>query len=123
MVFMGQREPAMMPVRREERSNMPNIGWCKFGDKHGRHTVEGRAFFFLDRSQHQQRIEIFDQHHGYPVGKRGTYGQHASETVEQRHADTEFILGGVVHAVADGQPVVHDVVMGQHHAFGKTGGT
>ena len=48
-------------------------------------------------------------------------GQYHTKAVKKRHTDTTFIFGSKFHVYAGQITVIDYVVMGEHHAFGKTG--
>ncbi len=122
MTSIGQLEPAMMPVRRVERSKFLKVGMFQFGDEHGRDAMDGGAFFFLDGLQHFERIEDFHRNHGGGVGDAGHDTQDAAEAVKEGDRDAEAVFFGEFHAFADVEAVVDDVVVGEHDPFGETGG-
>ncbi len=43
--------------------------------------------------------------------------------MEQRHRHNNLVLLGVVEALGEKLPIVHDVVMSEQHALGQTGGS
>ncbi len=84
-----------------------------------------RAALLLDRAHHKGGAKILDGNHGGRVGQARHHPQHQAEAMEKRHGDAKLVLLRKIHAVADGPAVVHDVVMGQHHALRearRTGG-
>ena len=93
----------------------------QLGDEHRRHAVQRRTAFAVHRRQHFQRIEILDHHHRRTVRNHRTDPQHAAETMEQRHANQQSVGRSKMHPVADRQPVVQDIVTGQHHPFRESG--
>jgi len=93
----------------------------QLGDEHRRHAVQRRTAFAVHRRQHFQRIEILDHHHRRTVRNHRTDPQHATETMEQRHANQQSVGRSKMHPVADRQPVVQDIVTGQHHPFRESG--
>ena len=92
----------------------------QLGDEHCRDAVEGRAALFVHGCQHFERVEVLDHHHCGAMRNHGAEGQHAAEAVEKRHTGQYFVPVRVVHAVADREPVVQDIVVRQHHPFGES---
>ena len=96
---IGQGEPAMMPVRSDERSKRLKSGWLELGDEHGRHAVERGAALGLDRLQHRQRIEALARiDHGGAMGDAGEIAQHHAEAVIERHRNADAVALGEPHA-------------------------
>ncbi len=93
IVSIGQGEPAMMPVRSDVRSNMSNIGCVQLGDEHGRHAVERGRPLLLDRGEDEHRVEALDHHDGRAVRERREDAEHDAEAVEERHRQTDAVLG------------------------------
>ncbi len=56
------------------------------------------------------------------MGHGGGHCQNQTEAVEHGYLNHQTIGGGKIHAVANGFSVVDDVVVGQHHPFGESGG-
>ena len=77
----------------------------------------------MNGSQYDKRIETFYHHFGTSVGEAVHGGQYHTEAMEQRYADTKFIIGSKLHVLSCQETVVGYVVMGQHYAFGETGGS
>jgi hypothetical protein len=120
MISIGQGEPAMMPVRSEERLNSLNMGW--FSSAHGRDTVERRAPLLLHGGQGQERVEALQDDGCGSVRVRRHDPEHQAEAMEQRHGQTEPIGLGEFLPLADVEAVVQDVVVGEHHALGEARG-
>ena len=58
----------------------------EFGDEHGRNAIKGRAPFFVDGGEYDQRIEFFDHDLCASMCQDVHGGEHDTETVEQRDA-------------------------------------
>ena len=113
----------MMPVRSDDRSNFGKFGMVEFGDEHGRHAVERRAFFLRDGLQRRQRIETFAGiDHRRARGDGGEIAHHHAEAVIERNRNADAVLLGQPHRAADEIAVVEDVVMRQRDALGRSGG-
>ena len=56
------------------------------------------------------------------VGDAGHDAEDAAEAVEEGDRDAEPVLLGELHALADVEAVVDDVVVGEHDPLGKAGG-
>jgi hypothetical protein len=81
---MGHGLPAMMPVRRLDRSKRRSPV-VELGDEHGRHAVAGGAFLG-HRLQHGQRLEgLGGIDHGRAVGQAAQVAHHHAEAVVERH--------------------------------------
>jgi hypothetical protein len=72
-------------------------GMVQFGYEHGRNTVKCRTAFPVNRCEGHQRVETFDHHLGAPMSETVHGGQYHSKTMEQRYADTEFVLLREIH--------------------------
>ena len=95
----------------------------KLCNKHGGHTVKHRAAFLVDGSEGNERIKPLHHHLRTAMRKAAHGGQHHTKAVKQRYTDTAFIFRGKFHVYTGEVSVVGDVVMGEHHPFGKTGGS
>ena len=85
--------------------------------------MQCRAFLLFNCLQNFERIEDFDRNHGGTMSDAGHDTEYAAETVEKRYRNTEPVLFGKLHALADIEAVVDNIVMGQHDPFGETGRT
>ena len=82
MISIGQGEPAMMPVRRVERSKRAKSRMVELGDEHRRHAVERGAALGGDGLEHGLRLETFAGiDHRRAVGDAGEVAQHHAEAV------------------------------------------
>ena len=105
------------------RGRIWEIGVVEFGDEHGRHAVERRAFFLLDGLQRRQRIEsLAGIDHGCARGDGGEIAHHHAEAMIERNRNADAVLLGQAHRAADEIAVVEDVVMRQRDALGRSGG-
>ena len=119
----GQGEPAMMPVRREDRSYV-----AKSGRFSSAMNMVGTPYSEVqrsccDRAQGGRRVEGRgrDDHAGAVRGGREVAHHHAEAVVEgHRHADP--VLLGVADQLADEVAVVEDVVVGEGGALGEARG-
>ncbi len=95
----------------------------ELGDEHRRHAVERGAFFLLDGLQRGERIEAFARiDHGGAERDAGEVAHHHAKTVIERHGNADAVAFAKAHRAADEIAVVEDVVVGQRHALGRTGG-
>src|SRR5690606_35911834 len=95
-------------------------GMVEHRDEHGGHAMQHRAALPVDGGQCHQRVEPLHHHLGAAVCEAAHGGQHHTETVEQWHTDTAFIIRRKLHVHTGKVTVVDDVVVGEHHPFGKT---
>ena len=64
----GHGEPAMTPVRSDDRSKSREAGCAELGDEHRRHAVQRGAPLGLHRLEHVRRVErVGGDHHRRPV--------------------------------------------------------
>ena len=119
MISIGQGEPAMMPVRSEERSQRRERRVLQLGDEHRGHAVERRAPLVVHRLQHGQRVErVAREHHRRdPMRHAGQHAQDHAEAVVERHRDADAVRLGEPHRLADEEPVVQDVVVRERGAL------
>ena len=78
-----------------------------------------RTLFFADCFHNFQRT-IRKRHHARSVSDRRHHSKNHSETMEERHANTQFIVFGKAHTVAYTFSVVDYVKMRKHNAFRET---
>src|SRR6516162_8379515 len=122
MTSIGQGLPAMMPVRRLDRSNLPNSGWSISAM-----NIVGTPCTAVQRSASSassvQRIEALARiDHRRPVRQATEIADHHAETVIERHRDAHPVVLGQLHRFADEEPIVEDVVMAERGALRKAGG-
>ena len=95
----------------------------QLGDEHGRHAVQGRTALSLNRLQGQRRIEARRRNdHRRPVRGAAQVAHAHPEAVVVGHRDTHPICFGVAAALADEEPVVEQIVMGQSRTLREPGG-
>ena len=124
MMAMGQGEPAMMPVRRLDRSKPAKCGMIEFGDEHRRYAVKCRAALLDDGLHGRDRIEAAARiDHGGAVGEAREIAHHHAEAMIERHRDADPVVGRKPHRPTDEIAVVEDVAVGQRHALRRPRGS
>ena len=93
----------------------------QFGNKHSRHSVKSRTTFFMNRSQHNQRVKTLNHHLCTTMGQTVHGSQYNSKTMEQRDATAEFVIRRKLHVLTGQKTVIGNIIMRQHHSFRKTG--
>jgi len=93
----------------------------QFGNKHGGNAVNCRTFFLLDGLQDLERVEDFHRDHGGAMGHAGHDRQNGAKAVEKWNRNAESVPVGELHAFANVEAVVDQVVMGEHDPLGKAG--
>ena len=92
MISMGQGEPAMMPVRRLDRSNIGNIGWFSSAMNIVGTPYSAVHFSFCTEARTRSGIEAFHEDRRCPVGDDGHDAQHQAEAVEERHREADALV-------------------------------
>ncbi len=93
----------------------------QFSNKHSRHSVKSRTTFFMNRSQHNQRVKTLNHHLCTTMGQTVHGSQYNSKTMEQRDATAEFVIRRKLHVLTGQKTVIGNIIMRQHHSFRKTG--
>ena len=117
---IGQGDPAMMPVRSDDRSKLREIGMVEFGDKHRRHAVKRRATLGFDRLQRRQRIKALARiDHRRAMRKAAEIADHHAEAMIERHRNAQPVALGEPDRLAHEETVVEDVVVQSVAPFGN----
>ena len=118
----GQSEPAMIPVRSEDRSWSANVGWFCIAM-----NIVGTPYTAVQRSsaiapQRGLGVEAGrGDHHRGAVGGAAEVAHHHPEAVVEGHRDAEPVLVGEVDQLGDEVAVVEDVAVRQRRALGVAG--
>ena len=89
----------------------------QLGDKHSRHTIKSRTTFFMNRGQHNQRVETFYHHLCTTMSQTVHGSQYYPKTMEQRNATTKFVICRELHVFPRQKSIIGDIIMCQHHPF------
>ena len=90
---IGQGAPAIMPVRRQDRSNLAKSGWSSSAM-----NMVGTPCSAVQRSsatvsQRRERVEaLAGEHHRGAVGHAGQIADHHAETMIERHRDAQPVV-------------------------------
>ena len=93
----------------------------QLGDKHSRHTIKSRTTFFMNRGQHNQRVETFYHHLCTTMSQTVHGSQYYPKTMEQRNATTKFVICRELHVFPRQKSIIGDIIMCQHHPFREAG--
>src|SRR6516162_1337632 len=121
MTSIGQGLPAMMPVRRLDRSNLPNSGWSISAM-----NIVGTPCTAVQRSASSassvQRIEALARiDHRRAVRQATEIADHHPEAVIERHRDAHPVVLGQLHRFADEKAVIENVVVAKRGTLWEPG--
>ena len=112
---IGHGDPAIIPVRNDDRSNSPKRG-CQLGDEHRRHAGRHGAPLARDGLQHGQRLErLAERTLAAPCVSAGKHRPFRNSDIAARNAYT--VIGGEPQAFSNKKAIVHDVEMRERRAL------
>ncbi len=116
----GARSTRHDPGAKMRRIVMPVLHFLEFGNEHGRHAMQSRAFGSFHCFQYINRMKRDNRSHGCGRHDTGEGPQHTSKAMEKGHRNAQRILRRQLHAFADTLGISDQVRVGQLNALRKT---